>query len=443
MARADPGQASRLRDRGKDGWSYDLRRAMTKPQMRQVVITGIGVVSPLGIGWKDHWGSWLTGSARFSRVTRFDPTGYPCQIAGQVDDNSYQELIDPRKARTISHASKLALVAAELALRDARLPAGHYAPHDFGVSVGTALGGWADGERQIGIMLERGARRANPFLVNGSGPHGPGLEVASAFGARGQHLTVSCGCPSSLLAIGQARSLISSGSLDICLAGGTESPVTPSMFAALSRTNELSTETDDLDSASRPFDRRHNGMVLSEGSCFLVLESMEGAQERGATVYARIDGCISSCDGQGMYNVDPSGEAGARAIHRLIQQAALSVDAIDYVCAHANSTPVFDRKETVVLGAAFGEFAARIAVSSIKGVQGHSSGASGAFQIAASALSIQHKLVPPTRNLEEPAADCLLRHVSAEPYGLDIRNALVTSYGYGGLNAFLLLGQPT
>ena len=414
---------------------------MTTCEMRRVVITGIGAVSPLGVGWNDHWQAWLAGNSRFGMITRFNPGGYPCQIAGQVEDSTYEHLIDPRKARTTSHASRLALAAAELAIADARVPVAHYPNHEFGVAVGTALGGWADGERQIGILLERGARRTNPFIINGAGPHGPGIEVASALGAQGAYLTVSCGCPSSLVAIGQAVSLISSGSLEICLAGGTESPITPSMFAALSRTNELSCEVDGAAQASRPFDRSHAGMVLSEGSCFLVLETMERAVHRGATIYAELSSCVSSCDGQGMYAVDSSGEVGARAIHRLLGQCNVALDEVDYVCAHANSTPAFDSKEAVVLNAAFGEFLARIAVSSIKGVQGHPSGASGAFQVAASALSIQNHTVPPTRNLHEPAHDCQLQHVIDVPRNVDVRVALVTSYGYGGLNSCVLLNQ--
>jgi 3-oxoacyl-[acyl-carrier-protein] synthase II len=414
---------------------------MSSFEMRRVVITGIGAVSPLGVGWHDHWRAWLSGESRFTIVTRFNPSGYACQIAGQVDDSSYENLIDPRKARTTSHASRLALAAAELAVADAHLPVGHYPNHQFGVAVGTALGGWADGERQIGILLERGARRTNPFIISGAGPHGPGIEVASMFGAQGPYLTVSCGCPSSLLAIGQAVSLIASSSLEVCLVGGTESPITPSMFAALCRTNELSCEVDGALHASRPFDRSHAGMVLSEGSCFFVLETLEGARRRGASVYAELSGCVSSCDGQGMYSVDSSGEIAARAIHRLLAQSNFGLDEIDYVCAHANSTPAFDSKEAVVLNAAFGELLARIAVSSIKGVQGHPSGASGAFQIAASALTIQHRKIPPTRNLQEPAQDCQLQHIIGSPQDCDVRAALVTSYGYGGLNSCILVNH--
>jgi 3-oxoacyl-[acyl-carrier-protein] synthase II len=168
---------------------------------------------------------------------------------------------------------------------------------------------------------------------------------------------------------------------------------------------------------------------------------LEAAKQRGARVYAELSGCVSSCDAQGMYTLDPSGQAGARAIHRLLQQNRLGADSIDYVCAHANSAPAFDRKETLVLKVAFGEFAARMAVSSIKGVQGHPFGASGAFQVAASALSIRHEMIPPTHNLEDADTECELDHVQGKPRPVSVKRALVTSYGYGGVNAYLLVSR--
>lgn len=411
--------------------------------MPRVLITGIGVIAPSGLGHVRYWDAILNGPSLIGPISRFDATGYACRIGGQVDDRLLDDNIDPRKQRAASHVSRMALVAAEDSLQDARLSLEGYQSDAVGVCVGTALGGWIDGEKQYGILLERGARRVNPFLATGAGTYGPGIEVAAAVGAHGPHLTFSSGCPAGLQAVGHGAQLIANGLLDVCLVGGTESPLSPVVVAAMSRTQELSTTNDDPRSASKPFDAAHNGMVLTEGSCFLVLESEESASARSAHRYAEILGSISSCDAQGFYGTDADGETAGRAMHRLLRTCSVTPTEINYVCAHANGSPSFDRKETVVLKKVFGEFAAKIPVSSIKGVLGHPFGASGAFQVAASALAINHGQIPPTHNLGDPAPDCDLDYVPVIPRSASIDTALVTSYGYGGINSFLLLRKPS
>ncbi len=409
--------------------------------MRPVVISGIGLIGPTGNGGQTFWQSLLLGRSGIGRITRFDPTSYVCQIGGEVRDRSYEELLDPRKLRTTTHVTQLALAATELALRDARLPAKSYASDVVGVALGTALGGWREAEQQHGILLERGVRRVNPFIANGTPNHATAAEVASAVGAGGTQLTFSSGCPSSAQAIGTGAALVASGDLDLCLAGGAESPLIPMVVAGMGRTQELSSRNDDPERASCPFDRAHSGLVLSEGSCIFVLEAAERALQRGVQSYVEVRGAASSSDAAGLYGVDPTGEPGARAIHRALQKSGLGVGDIDYVCAHANSSPAFDRKETLVINKAFGEWAARLPVSSIKGVIGHPFGASGAFQSAAAALAIRHQLIPPTHNLEVPDPECNLDYVPGEPRAARVRNALVTSYGYGGVNAYLVLSE--
>jgi 3-oxoacyl-[acyl-carrier-protein] synthase II len=290
--------------------------------------------------------------------------------------------------------------------------------------------------------MERGLRRVNPFIANATPNYAPAAEVSALVGAQGLQMTFSSGCPASTQAVAYGASLIANGELDICLVGGTESPLIPMVVAGMGRTRELAEWNEDPEHASRPFDKGHSGMVLSEGSCILVLESAEQAHRRGAQPYATILGSASSCDAGGQWSFDPSGEPGARAIHQTLNGHGLNADDIDYVCAHANSSPAFDRKETVVIKKAFGEWAARLPISSVKGVLGHPFGASGAFQVAAASLAIQHQLIPPTHNLEEPAPECDLDYVPGEARAARIRRALVTSYGYGGLNAYLLLGEP-
>jgi 3-oxoacyl-[acyl-carrier-protein] synthase II len=408
--------------------------------VRRVVISGIGLIGPTGIGLEAFWRSLLEGRPGIGRITRFDPTGYTCQIGGEVRDRSYEELLDPRKLRTATHVTQLALAATELTLRDAQLPRNWEQPDLVGVSIGTALGGWRDAEQQHSILMERGARRVNPFIANSTPNHTAGAEVATAVGAQGAHVTFSSGCPASLQAIGHGAALVASGELDFCVAGGAESPLTPMVIAGMGRTLELSTVNDDPAHASRPFDHRHAGLVLSEGACLLMIESAEHAARRGVVPYAEVLCSASSCDASGLYTFDSSGESGARAIHRALSRCGLGVTDIDYVCAHANSSPAFDRKETTVIKKAFGEWAACLPISSIKGVLGHPFGASGAFQVAAAALAIRHQLIPPTHNLEVPDDACDLDCVPGEARAARLRRVLVTSYGYGGVNAYLVLG---
>lgn len=413
-----------------------------RSESRRVAITGIGLIGPTGMGLEPFWQALVERRPAIRTLTRFDPTSYPCQVAGEIPDLGYEELLEPRKKRSASHAAQLGLAAAELALRDGRLSNSTWASERVGVCIGTALGGWRDGEQQHAILLERGSRRVNPFATNGAAVYGTGTEIASTYNIQGPHVTFSSGCPASLQAIGHAAALVASGRVDICIAGGAESPLTPLVFAGMSRTLELAPSNGAPGHASRPFDRRHCGIVLSEGACLMTIEPLEHAKRRGAQIYAEILAEASSCDGAGLYSVDASGTAGARGLRAALEMAGVAIDEIDYVCAHANSSPTFDRKEAVVLGAALGEYAATVPISSIKGTMGHPFGASGAFQVAATALAIRNSLLPPTTNLDDPDPDCVLRHIRDRPLAREIRAAVVTSYGYGGVNDFLILANP-
>jgi len=407
---------------------------------RRAVITGIGMIGPTGAGYRAFWDALCAARPAARPISRFDPSVSPCRVAGEVDDSWFVDHVDARKRRTTTRATQLALAASDLALADARLPSDAIPRDAFGVVVGTAMGGWVDGEQQTAILLERGGRRVNPFIVAGAPSHGPGVEVAAAAGARGPQVTFANGCPSSAQAIAHGAMLIESGVVDGCLVGGTEAPLSPLTFAALSRTNELSTEGDPL-RASRPFDQTHAGMVLSEGATFLMLECSDRARARGATIYATILGSAFSCDAEGLYTADHTGQAGASAIRRLLTITKTRPDDIDYICAHANAAPLFDRKDITVLSAALGEFLPTIPISSIKGVLGHPFGASGAFQAAAASLAMSRSVIPPTANLESPADACRARHVIAAPLERELRRVLLTSYGYGGVNGYLLLGS--
>lgn len=407
------------------------------------VVTGIGVVHPVGFEVDDLWIAIISGVPNFVTIGSFGAESFDCDVAGIVDSETLRTIVEPRTVRSSTHATQLALVAAGAALRSSglgRYPLSGESPHCL--CVGTALGGWVQAEQQHTVLVERGAKRVNPFLASGAPHHATAVELAATLGIGGQNITFASGCAASVQAISYGAELIRQGQTSVCICGGTESPISPVTVASMCRSGELTRSKASPNEASRPFDRLHDGLVLSEGSCFLVLESYAHASERGACMLAEVVAGEHSCDAKGLFNMDSTGAPSADALQRLSNRTGVTPDQIDYVCAHANSSPAFDRKEVVVLKRAFGEFAAKIPVSSIKGVLGHPFGASGAFQTAAAALAMKHGLIPHTHNLVEPDPECDLDLVMGEPRPATIRHALITSYGYGGVNSFLLLRNP-
>lgn len=412
-------------------------------QRRGVAVTGIGIVAPTGIGKESFWSRIIHGPPAIGPITQFDASTYPTRIAAEVRDESYRDLVPVGKLRTSTRVTHFALAATELALRDARFDPDSSDAFRRGVVLGTSLGGWHDAERQYGVLIERGAGRVNPFIANGSANHVSAVEVAQLVQAKGSHATLSTGCCGSTHAIGYATDLIAFDQLDLCITGGMEAPISPLVIAALSRLKELSGPSDHPSRASRPFECTHDGFVLGEGSAILVLEAAEKARARGAFIYAEILGHASGADAVDPYRVDLSGEAGATAIHACLRRSGLQPEEIDYICANANSSPHLDRKEIVVLKRAFGPRAFEIPVSSIKAVIGHPFGASGAFQAAATCLAIERNLIPPTHNIITPDPECDLDLVPNTARNAKIRQALVCSYGFGGLNAYLTIGAPS
>lgn len=410
-------------------------------QRRRVAITGFGVISPAGTGVDRLWQALVEQRSLVSLVTRFDTSTYACRVGGQVDDALVDELVHPKKRRNSTRVTRVALAAAELALRAARFAEADVARARSAVFVGTALGGWFEGGQQMMLLAERGVRRVNPFLANGAPHHTPGAEVASALGFQGPQLTFSNGCPAGVAAIAQGAAAIAAGEIDACIAGGAECPITPLVFAGMGRTGELSSIDDPPAHASRPFDLGRQGMVLSEGACFAILEDAERAVARGAPLWGEVLAAAASCDAAGLYGVDAAGEIAATSILGALGRAGLEPEQIDYVCSHANAAAAFDRKEAATLRRAFGAHVDAVPVSSIKGVLGHPFAAAGPFQVAAAVMAMAQGRVPPTANLGDPDPECRLRHVVGAPLTHAVRHALVTSYGYGGLNAYLVLGH--
>jgi 3-oxoacyl-[acyl-carrier-protein] synthase II len=406
---------------------------------RRVVITGLGIISPLGTGKEPFWQSLVEGRSGIRRLTRFDPTGYDCQIGGEIPDASYKDLIEPKRLRRMTNAAQLAVSGAQMALADAGLSSAWPNPHSAGVIVGTSVGNLKDGLEQQSILLERGASRINPFLSLSLHVNSISAEVAIAARTQGLAFTVAGGCASSLCAISTAADMIRSGTLDVCLTGGTESPLFPLTFASLCRTQELATLNESPQQASRPFDQAHNGLVVSEGSCILVLEERIRAEKRGAPIYGEILGYALGCEAYEAFGLEPSGESAVYTLQEALARAHMTATEIEWVNAHGSSCPNWDRKETHILKKALGEAAYSIPISATKSVMGHTFGAAASFQVASAVLAMQYGMLPPTINLDTPDPECDLDYVPHHARPLTPQTCLINAFAYGGLNSFLLL----
>jgi 3-oxoacyl-[acyl-carrier-protein] synthase II len=407
---------------------------------RRVVITGIGVVGPTGVGKEAFWSGLMAGRSGIGPVTRFDASAYPSRIAAEVLDEGYLDLVEPKRIRRMPHVTRLAVSATRLALNDAGFERPRYDPTRTGVVLGTSLGTLSDSEKQHSILLERGMNRINPFLTLATYYHSVAVEVAVEAQAQGVNLTQSVACASGVCAVAVGADLIRSGVLDVCVVGGSESPVTPLVFAAMSRAHDLSTNNGVPTEASRPFDKAHDGLVVGEGSVILIIEELSHAMLRNANVYAEVLGHAMGSEAVDALSLIFDGEAGSATLIGALRNSAVAPGEVEYVSAHGSACPNYDRKETRVLKRAFGELAHRIPCSSIKSMLGHSFGAAGAFQVAATVLSMTRGVLPPTTNLLEPDPECNLDYVPNVPRLARPRRCLVSNFGYGGVNAFLLLG---
>jgi len=406
---------------------------------RRVVITGMGLVSPLGVGKEPFWRALEEGQSGIRRLTRFDPEGYACQVAGEIADDSYLEFIDPKKRRRMTHVTQLAVASAQMALRDAGLGLDRTSPCLRGAIIGTSLGAAKDIAEQQSLLLERGAARINPFVTVASHINALSAEIAISAGAQGLAFTIGGGCAASLCAVSVAADMIRNGTLDTCLTGGAESPLFPLTFAGLCRTQELTCQNEEPERASRPFDRTHDGLVVSEGSCILVLEERTNAERRGARIYGEILGHAMGCEAHEAFTLEPSGEHASSILTEALQRAHLSPAGIDWINAHGSSCPNWDRKETLVLKRALGDAAYRIPISATKSVMGHTFGAAAAFQVASALLAMEQRCIPPTINLTSPDPECDLDYVPCRARSCSVDVCLINAFAYGGVNSFMLL----
>lgn len=410
--------------------------------MTRVVVTGLGAVTPVGNDLQATWQSLLAGRSGIGNVTLFDTSAYEYAIAGEVRDFLPDPAMPAKDLRHIDRYSQFAVNAALEALRDSGLDFERGLGERAGVVFGSGAGGYTLLEEQTRILLEKGARRVSPFFLSNILPDAASGYIAIHSGAMGPNMAVISACATGAGSIGEASEVIKRGDADIMIAGGSEAPLTPNLYAGFNALRAIASPGDDVASACKPFDKRRDGFVVGEGAGALVLESWEHAQARGARVYAELSGYGSSNDAFDMVASDDQGRGAVLAIEMALRKFGLDARQIGYVNAHGTATPMNDRTETMALKKVFGEHAYNFAVSSTKSMTGHMMGAAGAVEAIFSVLALAEQVLPPTINYEVPDPDCDLDYVPnvARPVE-NLTAVLSTSIGLGGHNAALIFSR--
>jgi len=405
---------------------------------KRVVITGIGVISPVGTGFEAFWSSLVGGVSGIKKVDRFDPANFTTKIAGEVVDFEPAQYIDKKEARRMDRFTQFAVAASGMAIADAALDLEGENRDRIGVILGSGIGGITTMEEQARVLFEKGPGRVSPFFVPMMIANIGAGQVAISYRLRGPNITSVTACASSTNAIGDAFKMIQHGHTDVMISGGTEAPITPLAVAGFCSMKAVSTRNEAPEKASRPFDAQRDGFIIGEGSGILVIESLEHALQRGARIYAEIVGYGSTCDAYHMTAPDPSGEGAANAMREALADAGIAPEAVDYINAHATSTPLGDKSEVLAIKKVFGEHAYKLAVSSTKSMTGHLLGAAGGLEAAVCILAIDRGEIPPTINYETPDPDCDLDCVPNVARKTAVNVALSNSFGFGGHNATLV-----
>ncbi len=415
---------------------------------RRVVITGIGVVAPGGVGTKEYWSLLTSGRTATRAVSLFDASSFRSRIAAEVDFDPAAHGLGHQEIRRMDRAAQFAVVSAREAVADSGIDLSALDPFRTGVTIGSAVGATMSLDTEYAVVSDGGASwlvdhtYAVPHLFDQFVPSSFASEVAWTVGAQGPAGVVSTGCTSGLDAVGHAVELIREGSADIMVAGATEAPISPISVACFDAIKATSPRNDDPEHASRPFDRTRNGFVLGEGAAVFVLEELESARRRGAHIYAEVAGFASRSNAFNMTGLRPDGLEMAEAIRVALDESRLDATAVDYINAHGSGTKQNDRHETAAFKKSLGEHAYATPVSSIKSMIGHSLGAIGSLEIAASALAIEHGVVPPTANLHEPDPECDLDYTPLTARERQIDTVLSVGSGFGGFQSAMVLTRP-
>jgi 3-oxoacyl-[acyl-carrier-protein] synthase II len=405
---------------------------------RRVVITGVGLVSPLGVGTAANWDALLAGRSGIGPITRFDAAQHACRIAGEVPGFDPLRYVEKKDVKKIDVFIQFAIAAADFAMRDARLTIGPELAPRAGVFIASGIGGFSTIEREHKALLEGGPRRISPFFIPAAIINLAAGQVSIRIGAKGPNSATCTACSASAHAIGDAWEVIRRCDADVMIAGGSEAAITPLGVGGFAAMRALSTRNDEPARASRPFDAERDGFVMGEGSGVIVLEELEHARRRGAPVYAELVGYGMSADAYHITAPSEDGDGAMRVMGAALRNAKIGPGEVQYINAHGTSTPYNDKLETLAIKKLFGDHAGSLAISSTKSMTGHLLGAAGGLEAGISALAVKHQMVPPTINLEHPDPECDLDYVPHKARPLAIEYALSNSFGFGGTNGALL-----
>lgn len=410
---------------------------------RRVVITGIGMVSPLGIGTLENWKSLLEGRSGIGRITRFDTKDYPTLIAGEIKNFDPANYIPKKEIKKMDLFIHYAIAASDFAMQDSELKVDSSNANRIGVYIGSGIGGFGVIEATHKALLEGGPRKISPFFIPASIVNLASGWVSIRTGAKGPNSATCTACTTSAHSIGDSFKIIARGDADVMIAGGSEGCITPLGIGGFCAMRALSTRNDEPEKASRPFDKDRDGFVMGEGAGILILEALENAVKRNAKIYAEVVGYGMSGDAFHITAPSEDGDGAIRVMQLAIQDAGIGPREIQYINAHGTSTPFNDKAETQAIKKVFGEHAKKLAVSSTKSMTGHLLGAAGGLEGAISALAIHHQIVPPTINLDNPDDECDLDYVPHKSRSMEIQFVLSNSFGFGGTNGALVFKRFT
>jgi 3-oxoacyl-[acyl-carrier-protein] synthase II len=405
---------------------------------RRVVITGIGLVSSLGIGTRATWDGLLAGTSGVDRVTRFDVSAFAAQIAAEVRGFDPLDYVDKKDVKKMDVFIQYAIAASQFAMEDSGLVVTPGNAAQIGVFIGSGIGGFATIEREHSALLDGGPRKISPFFIPATIINLASGQVSIRFGAKGPNLATCTACSASAHALGESFEIIKRGDADAMISGGSEAAITPMSVGGFASLRALSTRNDDPKRASRPFDKDRDGFIIGEGAGVLILEELEHARARGARIYAEMVGYGVSADAHHITAPSEDGDGAVRAMAMALRKAGIEPSAVDYINAHGTSTPYNDKLETMAIKRCFGEHARRIAISSTKSMTGHLLGGAGGLEAGISALAVHQQIAPPTINLDHADAECDLDYVPHVKREMPMTYVLSNSFGFGGTNAALL-----
>jgi 3-oxoacyl-[acyl-carrier-protein] synthase II len=404
-----------------------------------VVVTGVGLVSPLGIGTKANWEALLAGRSGIGTITRFDPAQFSARIAGEVKGFDPLHFFEKTDVKKMDVFIQYAVAASQFAVDDARLEVTPELADYVGVFISSGIGGFQTIENEHKELLKGGPRRISPFFIPASIINLAAGQVSIRFNARGPNLATCTACTASAHAIGEAFEIIRRGDADIMIAGGSEAAITPMGVGGFAAMRALSTRNDEPSRASRPFDKDRDGFVMGEGSGIVILETLERATARGASIYAEVVGYGSTSDAFHLTGQPDTAHGAIRSMAMALRKGGIEPSSVDYINAHGTSTPINDPTETLGVKSLFGEHAYKLAMSSTKSMTGHLLGAAGGLEAGITALAVKHQIAPPTINLDHPDESCDLDYVAHTARPMTIRYALSNSFGFGGTNGTLLM----